>query len=156
MSIESILTSSSLSEILHVGTAVDGHRDINGEWIEPDPVFAPVRGIAHPMDGEERLLVPEGLRGEEVVRFYLPTAVNVVVVGDDNAGTIVRYDNTDYRARVRESASTVRDRLRRRASPSLDSLTAAVWHRPDRVEGRGSVGDPSAVRPVRPAVDRCR
>ena len=102
VSIESILTSSSLSEILHVGTAVDGHRDINGEWIEPDPVFAPVRGIAHPMDGEERLLVPEGLRGEEVVRFYLPTAVNVVVVGDDNAGTIVRYDNTDYRARVRE------------------------------------------------------
>ena len=51
-----------------------GRRDDSGQWIPGVFLASAVEGIALPVEGEERLVLPEGLRGLNITRFLILAA----------------------------------------------------------------------------------
>ena len=62
----------------------EGHRDTTGEFVEGAAVETAVSMVHAPMTGQERLTAPEGLRDEDIRKFWL--------LGDHAA---LRYGLTD-------------------------------------------------------------
>ena len=61
-----------------------GRRDDSGQWIPGVFLESAVEGVALPVEGDERLVLPEGLRGKNTKRFLLAmeTAAELSPAGD--------------------------------------------------------------------------
>ena len=69
-----------------------GRRDDSGQWIPGVFLASAVEGIALPVEGEERLVLPEGLRGLNITRFLILAASDLSPKGDiiEQAGKLFR------------------------------------------------------------------
>ena len=59
-----------------------GRRDFTGQWIPGVFLESDVDGVVLPVEGEERLVLPEGLRGQEITRFLILAASDLSPTGD--------------------------------------------------------------------------
>ena len=61
-----------------------GRRDFTGQWIPGVFLESDVEGVALPVEGDEREVLPEGLRGKNTKRFLLAmeTAAELSPDGD--------------------------------------------------------------------------
>ena len=59
-----------------------GRRDDSGQWIPGVFLESHVDGVVLPVEGEERLVLPEGLRGQEITRFLILAASDLSPTGD--------------------------------------------------------------------------
>ena len=59
-----------------------GRRDFTGQWIPGVFLESAVDGVVLPVEGEERLVLPEGLRGQEITRFLILAASDLSPTGD--------------------------------------------------------------------------
>ena len=59
-----------------------GRRDFTGQWIPGVFLESHVDGVVLPVEGEERLVLPEGLRGQEITRFLILAASDLSPTGD--------------------------------------------------------------------------
>ena len=72
-----------------------GTRDRTGQWRHGTSTTTSVRLASAPLTGRERETLPEGLRAQDVRKFWLRERVQVVDIAD---GDIIRYNGLSYRA----------------------------------------------------------
>ena len=77
---------------------VPGFRNEFGEFEPGGWTRQDVRLVSVPLSGEEREVLPEGLRETETRKFYLGAAVNSIA--DMGAGDVLQLGATYYRAEV--------------------------------------------------------
>ena len=61
-------------------------------------VSTPIEVVSTPLDGDERLILPEGLRSEEVRNFWTKSAVASLDLESGQDADIIRYQGSRYRA----------------------------------------------------------
>ena len=66
-----VLTHPSFTSSAIMQRQTEGHRDEHGEFIEGAAVETPVSLVHVPISGQERLVVPEGLRDDDVQKFFI-------------------------------------------------------------------------------------
>ena len=72
-----------------------GYRRADGTWDSAGFEVASVRGLSLPVEGEERLVLPEGLRESEVRQFTI--AVKARAIGQQSEGDLILHKNKFYR-----------------------------------------------------------
>ena len=96
-----VLRSPNLTETITLYHQRDGARDINGEWEPGGFAESEILCVTTPTTGEERLLLPEGLREIESRRFIL--SEDVASISGAAEGDVFVWDSRAYRAeRVRD------------------------------------------------------
>ena len=66
-----VLTHPSFTSSAIVLRQTEGHRATNGQWIAGAELATPSTVVNVPITGQQRLTVPEGLRDEDVRKFWL-------------------------------------------------------------------------------------
>ncbi|MYC27948.1 MAG: hypothetical protein F4X63_08175 [Nitrospira sp. SB0662_bin_26] len=94
------ILSHQLSESATLIRETEGSRNMYGEFVPGVITETPVTVVTVPVDGEERLILPEGLREEDLRKFYLRH--DIEVLDDDHAGDKIRYLSKEYRMMVAE------------------------------------------------------
>ena len=61
-------------------------------------VSTPIEVVSAPLDGDERLILPEGLRSAEVRNFWTKAKVQSVDQASGQDADIIRYQGSRYRA----------------------------------------------------------
>ena len=61
-------------------------------------VSTPIEVVSTPLDGDERLILPEGLRSAEVRNFWTKAKVQSVDQASGQDADIIRYQGSRYRA----------------------------------------------------------
>ena len=67
----SVLTHPSFLEPCILLRSTEGHRNQYGEFVEGATQETPISCPTVPITGQERLIVPEGLRNEDIRKFYV-------------------------------------------------------------------------------------
>ena len=67
----SVLSHPSFLETAIILRSTEGHRNLHGEFIPGATIETPANLVSTPISGQERLVVPEGLRDEDVRTFYV-------------------------------------------------------------------------------------
>ena len=73
-----------------------GSRNEYGEFVPGATVTTVVRVVTVPLMGDERDVLPEGLREKDVRKFWMTETVMAIVSGEAD-GDILRFDGIDYR-----------------------------------------------------------
>ena len=68
---QEVLTDPSFTESALMLRATEGHRDQYGEFVRGADVETAIGLVSAPMTGQERLALPEGLRDEDVRKFWI-------------------------------------------------------------------------------------
>lgn len=68
----------------------EGHRDNNGRWIPGSSVETAIQAVTAPISGQDRLTLPEGIRDEDIQKFWYPGAVSAVRYGLTDGDRIVK------------------------------------------------------------------
>ena len=66
-----VLTHPSFLEPAILLRSTEGYRDMNGRFVVGTAVETPLSVVSTPITGQERLIVPEGLRNEDIRKFYV-------------------------------------------------------------------------------------
>ena len=91
-----VLRSPQLTEPIRIYQQLAGNRNDVGEWVPGGFRRIDVRGVTTPISGQDRLLLSENLREEEIRRFMV--ADGVVSVSDTAEGDALYHDGRIYRA----------------------------------------------------------
>ena len=93
MNLASLVSAPAFSEPLILRRMLPGRRDDAGKSIPNVFLASAVDGVVLPVEGEERLVLPEGLRGLNITRFLiLETASDLSGTGDiiEHGGKLFR------------------------------------------------------------------
>ena len=71
MRLAGLVSAPAFSEPLILYRMTPGRRDFTGQWIPGVFLESDVEGVALPVEGTEREVLPEGLRGTNIKRFLL-------------------------------------------------------------------------------------
>ena len=74
-----------------------GRRDFTGQWIPGVFLESAVEGVALPVEGDERLVLPEGLRGKNTKRFLIAMET---AAGLSPAGDIIEHGRKLFRVQT--------------------------------------------------------
>lgn len=97
------IASGAFSETVTLISQSPGYRDNKGYFREGAMTTNSVGAVTHPVEGEERDTVPEGLRTEELRAFYLAVPVIPVVEGKTGQnGDIIVWGGKNWRVVVVE------------------------------------------------------
>ena len=72
-----------------------GSRNDYGEYVEGTITQTDIKVVTAPLSGEERAILPEGLREIETRKFWLRE--NIEVIDDDHIGDKIEYLGKQYR-----------------------------------------------------------
>ena len=73
-------------------------RDAHGNPVAGPSITTAIEVVSTPLDGDERLILPEGLRSEEVRNFWTKAKVQSVDQASGQDADIIRYQGSRYRA----------------------------------------------------------
>ena len=90
-----VLRSSHLAESGTLYRALAGTRNEFGEWDDGGFASSPITLVTAPVSGQERDLLPEGIREKELRKFFLTETVTAAA--DLIPGDVVRHASRDYR-----------------------------------------------------------
>ena len=86
-------------ELIHTtASAFPQGRDAHGNPVAGPSITTAIEVVSAPLDGDERLVLPEGLRSEEVRNFWTKAAVASLDLESGQDADIIRYQGSRYRA----------------------------------------------------------
>ena len=87
------------AELIHTtASAFPQGRAAHGNPVAGPSTTTPIEVVSAPLDGDERLILPEGLRSEEVRNFWTKAKVQSVDQASGQDADIIRYQGSRYRA----------------------------------------------------------
>ena len=96
MRLAGLLSFPAVTDSLTLYRRREGRRsEVTGRWEPGGFDRHPTKGAALPLDGEERLVLPEGSRTENIKRFLLP--LEAVAVGLSSEGDVIEQGGKLFR-----------------------------------------------------------
>ena len=92
-----LISSPEFSSELILYRSQPGYRDDNGRWVPGSFLEIGLTGISVPLEGSEREVLPEGLRGQNTRRFIVTETVNSVT--EDADGDVLQDAGQLFRVR---------------------------------------------------------
>ena len=76
-----------------------GRLNAVGEWAPGTPVEIAIRAAVAPISGKDREVMPEGLRGKNIRKFWTEAQVRAIVEGRNGRdGDVIRHDGLVFQA----------------------------------------------------------
>ena len=93
-----IFTSPDKLEAAALVKQLPGALNAVGEWDRGPTTETAIRAAVAPITGKEREVLPEGLRGKNIRKFWLEEQVNAVTEGKTGSGgDMIRHDGLLFR-----------------------------------------------------------
>ena len=87
------------AELIHTtASAFPQGRAAHGNSVAGPSTTTSIEVVSTPLDGDERLILPEGLRSAEVRNFWTKAKVQSVDQASGQDADIIRYQGSRYRA----------------------------------------------------------
>ena len=91
-----VLNSPNLTETAILVRQSPGSRNEYGEWVPGETSETAIIVATVPLSGDERAVLPEGLRERDLRKFWTRMDVSAIVAGETE-GDVIRFHGIDYR-----------------------------------------------------------
>ena len=88
MNLASLVSAPAFSSELILYRNQPGYRDENGRWVPGGFSANDIEGVSVPLEGAEREVLPEGLRGKNTRRFFVTDTV--IAVSESSDGDVIQ------------------------------------------------------------------